>query len=283
MRPDYLPTSSGPFTLVSFHAHPDDEVLFTGGTLARAAAEGNRVVLVVATDGAAGLADDALVADLGVRRNQELERSAEALGCARVVRLGFADSGWQSSARAGGFSDVDVDVAAGRLAEILREESAHVLTVYDKTGGYGHPDHVQVHRVGVRAAELAGTPVVLEATVDRRVIQRAVRLVAWLPGLHVRAADFRTAYTESCRITHEIDVRAQCTAKRQAMQAHVSQAGGGLRTLGLLLRLPGPLFRLVLGREWFTERGRTGGPRSGDVFSALRPGAGSVVSEAADD
>lgn len=261
------------FTLVSFHAHPDDEVLFTGGTLARASAEGHRVVLVVATDGSAGLAQDALMAaGLGERRNRELAGSAEALGCARVVRLGYADSGWRSSARSGGFSEVDVEVAAGRLAEVLREESADVLTVYDAAGGYGHPDHMQVHRVGVRAAELAGTQVVLEATVDRRLIQRAVRLVSWLPGLGVRAADYRTAYTESGRITHEVDVRAYCPAKRRSMQAHVSQAGGGVRTLAILLRLPGPLFRLVLGREWFTERGRLPGPRprSGDVFSALR-------------
>lgn len=277
---DDLPPTPGRFTLVSFHAHPDDEVLFTGGTLARASAEGHRVVLVVATDGSAGLAPDALTAGLGERRNLELERSAAALGCARVVRLGFADSGWQSSARAGGFSEIDVDVAARRLADVLREEAADVLTVYDAAGGYGHPDHVQVNRVGVRAAYLAGTPVVLEATVDRRLIQRAVRLVSWLPGLHVRAADFRTAYTESSRITHEVDVRAQWAAKRQAMQAHASQAGGGsgVRTLGMLLHLPRPVFRAVLGREWFTERGRPPGPRSGDVFSTLRPRPPSEVS-----
>jgi LmbE family N-acetylglucosaminyl deacetylase len=275
---DHLRTP-GRFTLVSFHAHPDDEVLFTGGTLARASAEGHRVVLVVATDGSAGLAGDALLAGLGERRDAELERSAEALGCARVVRLGFADSGWHASARAGGFSEIDVDVAAGPLADVLREESADVLTVYDSAGGYGHPDHRQVHRVGVRAAELAGTRVVLEATVDRRLIQRAVRLVSWLPGLNVAAADFRTAYTESGRITHEIDVRAHWRAKRRAMQAHVSQAGGGVRTLAILLRLPGPLFRLVLGREWFTERGRAVGPRSGDMFSALRPHPASEASD----
>lgn len=267
------------FTLVSFHAHPDDEVLFTGGTLARTSAEGHRVVLVVATDGSAGLAEDAMVPGLGARRDLELERSAAALGCARVVRLGFADSGWRSSARPGGFSQIDVDLAAGRLADVLREESADVLTIYDATGGYGHPDHVQVHRVGVRAAELAGTPVVLEATVDRRLIQRAVRLVSWLPGLHLRVADFRTAYTESGRITHEVDVRAHCPAKRRGMQAHMSQAGGGVRTLGILLHLPGPLFRLALGREWFTERGRAPGPRSDDVFSTLRPRPASEISD----
>ena len=277
MLPDDPPAASDRFTLVSFHAHPDDEVLFTGGTLARASADGHRVVLVVATDGSAGLAEGALLPGLGERRSQELRQSAEALGCARVVRLGYADSGWGSSVRAGGFSQVAVEQAAGRLADVLREESADVLTIYDDAGGYGHPDHIQVHRVGVRAAELAGTLIVLEATLDRRLIQRAVRLVSWLPGLHVRAADFRTAYTASGRITHEVDVRPHCAAKRRAMQAHVSQAGGGgVRTLALLLHLPGPLYRLVLGREWFVERGRAAGPRSDDVFSALRPRSGAA-------
>ena len=245
-----------PLTIVSFHAHPDDEVLLTGGSLARAAAEGHRVVLVVATDGAAGLAVD--LAELGARRRGELQRSADALGCARVVWLGHADSGWGDSARPGGFSEVDTETAATGLAAVLTGEAADVLTVYDPAGGYGHPDHVAVHRVGVRAAELAGTPRVLEATVDRRLLQRAVRVVSWLPGVHARAADLDHAYTAHADITLVVDVRAHCTAKRAAMRAHASQAGGGsgVRTLALLLRLPPPLFRLVLGREFYRERPR---------------------------
>jgi LmbE family N-acetylglucosaminyl deacetylase len=245
-----------PLTIVSFHAHPDDEVLLTGGSLARAAAEGHRVVLVVATDGAAGLAADTEA--LGARRRGELAASAQALGCARVVWLGHADSGWGDSARPGGFSEVDTDVAAAGLVEVLRAESADVLTVYDPAGGYGHPDHVAVHRVGVRAAELAGTPRVLEATIDRRLLQQAVRAVSWIPGVHARVADLDHAYTAHEDITLVLDVRAHCAAKRAAMRAHASQAGGGggVRTLALLLRLPGPLFRLVLGREFYVERAR---------------------------
>jgi LmbE family N-acetylglucosaminyl deacetylase len=258
------------FTVVSFHAHPDDEVLFTGGTLARAGAEGHRVVLVVATDGEAGLADDSLLDDLGARRDAELDASARALGCARVVRLGYADSGWKGSARPGGFSEVDVDLAAGRLAEVLREESAELLTVYDAAGGYGHPDHVQVHQVGIRAAAMAGTPVVLEATVDRRLIGWGVRIASWVPGFDIAPADFRDAYSATDEITHRVDVRAYCEAKRAAMRAHVSQAGGGVRTLRLLTRLPGPLFRLALGHEWFVERGRPAGHRTDDIFETVR-------------
>ena len=121
-------------TIVSFHAHPDDEALLTGGSLARAAADGHRVVLVVATDGEAGLASSALGPDLRDVRRRELEASARALGCARLVRLCFADSGWHDSRRAGldVFSRLDVATAAAPLVEILREERADVLTIYDR-------------------------------------------------------------------------------------------------------------------------------------------------------
>ncbi|WP_127784306.1 PIG-L family deacetylase [Rhodococcus sp. X156] len=263
-------------TLVSFHAHPDDEVLLTGGTLARAAAEGHRVVLVVATNGEAGLAATHLRADggLGTRRVAELERSAGALGCARLVLLGYRDSGWRDSATPGGFSDVDRASAARRVARVLEQERAEVLTTYDPAGGYGHPDHVQVHHVGALAARLAGTPRVLEATLDRRLVQRAVRLVEAVPGVlpGVRAAAFADAYSDV--VTHRVDVRAHAAAKRAAMAAHASQAtaDSDQRTLALLLRLPRPVFRQALGREWFLQRDAAPGPLRDDVFAGLDRG-----------
>src|SRR4051812_15130487 len=84
-----------PYTLVSFHAHPDDEALLTSGTLARAASEGHRVVVVVATTGGAGLVSTQVraSADLPALRMAELRRSAAALGVARVEHLGYDDSG----------------------------------------------------------------------------------------------------------------------------------------------------------------------------------------------
>jgi LmbE family N-acetylglucosaminyl deacetylase len=264
------------FTLVSFHAHPDDEALLTGGTLARAAAEGHRVVLVVATAGEAGLtADGTSRADLGARRLAELAESARALGCARVECLGDPDSGFGGPAQAGAFSEADLDEAAGRLAAILREERADVLTTYDAAGGYGHPDHVQVHRVGRRAAELAGTPSVLEATIDRTALLRVLRVLARVPGVPVAvtAEEFRDAYTPRTALTHRVDVRAFDRAKRAALSAHATQATGGAdtRTVAMLLRLPGPLFRAALGREWFLETGRTPGePLCGDIFDTVR-------------
>ncbi len=273
-------------TVVSFHAHPDDEALLSAGTLARLAAEGHRVVLVVATAGEAGLASSAHAADLGARRRAELAASAAALGVARVEVLGYADSGWSGEAGTPGpaagdraFSRVPVEEAAAGLARLLVAEDADVLTTYDAAGGYGHPDHVQVHRVGWRAAELAGTPLVLEATVDRRLLLRAVRVlnalgrVLPLPPI----PDLGAAYTDHGAITHRVDVREFLDAKRAAMRAHASQAGGdeGVRTLQLLLRLPRPLARRVLGREWFREPGRLPGREPLDDVLASLHGAAS--------
>ena len=277
-RPDEPGTSPQRFTLVSFHAHPDDEALLTGGTLARAAADGHRVVLVVATAGEAGAAEVA-GARLGVVRRRELEESARALGVARVEVLGYPDSG-SSPAKVTGsqegtpFALTDPESVAERLAAILTEERADVLTSYDARGGYGHPDHLQVHRVARLAAALAGTPVVLEATVDRRLISAAVTLLRVLgrvlPVPQLPRAE--SLYTASAALTHEVDVRPFLTQKRRALAAHASQAsGGGTRTLSLLLRLPGPVARRVLGREWFREIGRPPGPtRVDDVFATLR-------------
>jgi LmbE family N-acetylglucosaminyl deacetylase len=265
------------YTIVSFHAHPDDEVLFTGGTLARLAAEGHRVILAVATNGGAGLASaEHHQGSLARRRLLELEASAAVLGCAAVVHLGFVDSGWRATAPPEAFSRLPVAEAAAPLTALLRRERADALTVYDPAGGYGHPDHRQVHRAGSHAAKAAGTPLVLEATIDRSVIRPLVRVVAATPGLlpEVRLADYDRAYTASEDITHRVDVRAFGDQKRRAMQAHVSQAssGEGARTLALLLKLPPPLFRRVLGREWFVEQGRPKGAVSDDVLASLGRG-----------
>jgi LmbE family N-acetylglucosaminyl deacetylase len=275
---------------VSFHAHPDDEALLTAGTLAKAVAEGHRVVLVVATAGEAGLASDDVLADgeLGERRLAELAESARLIGCARVALLGYGDSGFRTAIGDSGFrtaiapaaepfASADADVAAGRLAAILTAEAADVLTIYDPAGGYGHADHVQVHRVGTRAAALASTPVVLEATIDRNLLMRAVALLRrfrWLlPGLDL--PDFSASYTDRHDLTHRIDVRAQIRVKRAAMAAHVTQASSesGLRTLGFFLRLPLPLFALAFRYEWFVERGRRPArPLQNDLLATLKDG-----------
>lgn len=264
-------------TVVSFHAHPDDEALLTGGTLAKAAAQGHRVILVTATAGAAGLAAAHFESgeDLGRRRLAELERAAAALGCAAVEVLGYDDSGMDGSAPGDApFASADVEAAATRLAAILRRENADVLTIYDPRGGYGHPDHVQVHRVGVRAAEMAGTPVVLEATVNRDLLRRALRLMRiGRLGTRIEMPPLDQAFTPRSSLTHRIDVRDHLDSKRAAMAAHASQASadGADRTLALFLRLPAPVFRLLLGHEWFVQHGVAPGRSLRTDILAVRP------------
>ena len=264
-------------TVVFFHAHPDDEVLLTGGTMARLAAEGHRVVLVTATIGEAGLTGDAdATAGLAQIRSAELSQAAATLGCSRVVSLGFGDSGSDDTAppRSGSFCDTSIELAADRLASLLDAERADALTIYDPVGGYGHRDHIRVHHVGRDAAARAGTPLVLEATIDRQALQRGLRLARWLvPKSDAFAPErFASLYTARHQLTHRVDVTRYLDEKRAALAAHASHTRGGSseRTLAWLLRLPKPLFRLALGSEWYVEHGRTPGkPLLSDLLASL--------------
>lgn len=243
------------------------------------------MVVVTATAGEAGLSDGTGQSrHLGERRRVELAAAAAALGCARWELLDYADSGWdprsgrqgQEFASVQRFSDLDPEAPAARLAAILHQEQADVLTVYDEHGGYGHPDHLQVHRVGLLAARLAGTPVVLEATVDRGRLQRVAAILHRLPGVSrlIPESRFASSFLARSELTHEVDVRRHLAAKRAALAAHASQTtgGGSVRTVALLLRLPRPVLGLALGREWFRERGRApGGQLLDDVFASVRP------------
>jgi hypothetical protein len=141
-------------TLVFVHAHPDDEALLTAGTMARAVAEGNRVVLIVATDGAAGLSDADHAEDLAAHRQEELSRSAHILGVDRLINLGYADSGLHGEV-ADGFAHQPKFAVAKLIAAILDDENCDILIGYDPSGGYGHPDHVQV--IGELPVYVTGT------------------------------------------------------------------------------------------------------------------------------
>ncbi len=246
-------------TLVFFHAHPDDEALLTAGTMARAADEGQRVVLVVATDGAAGLAASSFH-DLAATRERELAASAAALRVARSVRLGYGDSGLHgdrvgSAGAAATLCEAPVAEPAARLAEVLREERADVLVTYDPSGGYGHPDHVRSRAVALAAAQAVPVPTVFEATVPRDLLLRGIRLASLVYRFppEFDPTSFERAFTAAADITHRVDVRAYLAQKRAAMDAHASQAtaDGGDRTLAAFLRLPKPLYRLVFGTEWY--------------------------------
>ncbi len=264
-------------TLVCFHAHPDDEAIATGGTMAKAAAEGHRVVLVVATNGEHGEPVPGVLApgeSLADRREAETRRSAEILGVDRVEFLGYRDSGMDGEAtnnHAGSFWSADVDEAAERLAAILREErrndDATVLTVYDDHGGYGHPDHVQVHRVGTRAAELVGLDRVFWATMNRDAIRRQMEanpdMLAAIDQDGDELIDTETFGTAEAEITHAVDVRAHIDAKRSAMGAHASQIGDD----SFFMMMPPEVFAEAFGTEWYVRPGTAReGAFAGELF-----------------
>ncbi|HEY4333882.1 MAG TPA: PIG-L family deacetylase [Ilumatobacteraceae bacterium] len=261
-------------TLVCLHAHPDDECIVTGGTIARAAAEGHRVVLVVATNGDFGetppdLADGETLVD---RRRAEVQRSAQTLGVARLAWLGYKDSGmtgWEQNADPESFLQADTDEAAERLAVILRQENADVLLTYDWHGGYGHPDHIKVHHVGHRAAELAATPSVFEATMNRDDIVRsmqAAREVGEGPGEDFDptgpADDGNPFGTPEAEISLAVDVRQYAHVKRESMKCHASQ----ITDSSFFLQMPEDVFAMAFGTEWYIKQGAPAGMRSGWLF-----------------
>ena len=213
-------------TLVLFHAHPDDEAIGTGGTMAKAAAAGHRVVLVTATRGEHGEYPDGFLKEgqsLAEVREQELIDAARILGVNRGEWLGYCDSGMigtPENEAPEAFWQADVEEAAEKLAAILREEEADILTFYDENGVYGHPDHIQVHRVGVRAAELAGVTRVFEGTINRSVWRRRMEAIARAEGAaeqDLPTIDFPIGVEEE-ELTHAIDVSDYIEVKRQAMR-----------------------------------------------------------------
>ncbi|NNE11701.1 MAG: GlcNAc-PI de-N-acetylase [Ilumatobacter sp.] len=269
-------------TLLCFHAHPDDEAIATGGSMARAHDEGHRVILVVATDGAHGETPGDLVAgeSLVERRRLETDASAAALGVDRVAFLGYRDSGmtgWEANDHPDSFWQAELDTAAERLAAILREERVDVLTIYDWHGGYGHPDHVKVHRVGRRAAELVAADLpelrVLESTMNRDEMRRGLAEAAEM-GLETAdddgepfdpdapMDDGNPMGTPEAEITLGVDVSDFIDRKRQAIAAHRSQVDES----SFFLQMPAEQFAQAFGREWFIEPDREPGPREGWLF-----------------
>jgi len=264
-------------TLVCFHAHPDDESISTGGSMARAVAEGHRVVLVVATNGDHGespsdLADGETLVD---RRRAETALSAAVLGVHRLEWLNYADSGmtgWDQNHHERSFLQAPVNEAAGKLAAILREEAADVLTTYDWHGNYGHPDHIKVHTVGHLAAELAGTPAVYEATMNRDAMKRFFEEARNL-GISPQpvgeewdpddpADDGNPMGTPEAELTHFIDVSAYTKVKKASIACHRSQ----VTDAGFFMTLPDEAFAVAFGTEWFTRKGASHPLREGWLF-----------------
>ena len=259
-------------TLVSFHAHPDDECIACGGIIRKAAEEGHRVVLVVATRGEQGEIPEGLLnqgEELWQRRVAETQASAQILGVQRVEFLGYTDSGMMGAPAndaPGSFWTAPVAEAAKKLAGLLEEEHADVLTCYDEHGGYGHPDHIQVHRVGVLAAELAGTRRVFQSTINRDQILRGREKFADPAAesdMETPDIDDETFGMPESIITAAVDVTPYLDHKRRAMRAHASQ----ISEASFFLALPEEAFRYGFGTEWFIREGQGPGITETDLMA----------------
>lgn len=257
-------------TGVFFHAHPDDEAIATGGTIAKAKRDGHRVVLVVATNGDEGepvpgvLRDGELLAD---RRIREVEQAAALLGVDRLVLFGYRDSGMMgepANGHADSFWRADTAEAGRRLARVLAEESARVLVVYDDNGVYGHPDHIQVHRVGVRAAELAEGTDVYECSPNRdhmkAMFEQIARANPEFAAERARRDDGGAFGLPESELTHRIDVGDFVALKRDALLLHASQVAPDHP----LMAMPDELYRSWMGYEWYRRRGQ---PRGRGTFA----------------
>src|SRR6478672_4868055 len=220
-------------TIVFLHAHPDDEASQTSGSMARAVDEGHRVVVVFATHGDHGESPDDLAPGESVVDRRRVE-------------------------------------AAARFAAVLDEEDADIAVGYDWHGGYGHPDHVQVHRVLHRGAELAvRRPRVLESTMNRDAMRRF--------GEQARAAgasddeafdpdqpmdDGNPLGEPESAIHWQVDVGPWLDRRRAALEAHRSQT----TDVGTMLSMPPEIFAVFFGREHYIEPGRQPGMVQGWPF-----------------
>ncbi|MEU6931507.1 N-acetyl-1-D-myo-inositol-2-amino-2-deoxy-alpha-D-glucopyranoside deacetylase [Streptomyces sp. NPDC046374] len=286
--------------LLLVHAHPDDESINNGATMARYAAEGAQVTLVTCTLGEEGEVIPPELAHLapdredrlGERRVGELDAAMKELGVTDHRFLGgpgrFRDSGMmgaEQNRRPNAFWNTDVDTAAPYLVEVIRETRPQVLVTYDPDGGYGHPDHIQAHRVATRAAELAADPAYRPELGPAHAIakiywNRLPRPVVEAGFARLRAegsvfpADARIGdlpgVVDTDRITAEIDGgSAHAARKTAAMRAHVTQ-----------IAVDGPFFALSnnLGQPIFTTEyyelvhGVSGAPvgeRETDLFAGV--------------
>ncbi|GAA0651505.1 N-acetyl-1-D-myo-inositol-2-amino-2-deoxy-alpha-D -glucopyranoside deacetylase [Streptomyces thermocarboxydovorans] len=274
--------------LLLVHAHPDDESINNGVTMARYAAEGVHVTLVTCTLGERGEVIPPELAHLsgaalGQHRHRELSEAMRALGVRDFRLLGgagrYSDSGMMGlpdNDDPGCFWQADVDQAAGLLLDVIREVRPQVLITYDDNGGYGHPDHIQTNRVAMRAVELAeeaGCPVskVYWNRVPRSVAEQAFeRLREDLPRLPFEKAatvDDVPGVVDDERITAAVEgTGPAAAAKAAAMRAHATQITVHEPYFVLSNGLAQPLFTT----EYYElVRGRPSGIRESDLFAGI--------------
>ncbi|MER7404490.1 N-acetyl-1-D-myo-inositol-2-amino-2-deoxy-alpha-D-glucopyranoside deacetylase [Streptomyces sp. NPDC000070] len=274
--------------LLLVHAHPDDESINNGATMARYAAEGAHVTLVTCTLGERGEVIPPELAHLtgpalGQHRRRELTAAMAELGVRDFRLLGgagrYSDSGMMGlpdNDDPACFWQADVDEAAAHLVEVIREVRPQVLVTYDDNGGYGHPDHIQAHRVAMRAAELsaeAGRPIpkAYWNRAPRSVVEQSfARLRQDLPGLpFTKAADVDDVpgVVADERITTAVDGTAHAAAKAAAMRAHATQ----ITVSGPYFVLSNELAQPILTTEYYelVQGERGSGEWETDLFAGV--------------
>jgi N-acetyl-1-D-myo-inositol-2-amino-2-deoxy-alpha-D-glucopyranoside deacetylase len=278
------------------HAHPDDETISGGATMARYAADGAHVTLVTCTLGEEGeihVPELALLAptdadQLGGYRLVELERACAAMGITDYRFLGgagrYRDSGMMGTAsneHPRAFWQADLDVAASYLVDVIREVRPQVLVTYDSNGGYGHPDHINAHRVAMRAAELAtaegfGPAKVYWTAYPRSVMQEGLERFAESgnnPFAGVTNVEDLPFAVPDERIAARIDSQEFAEAKMAAVRAHATQ----IPTDSWLFTLAEGFGKDFLGIEYFELVAGSRGPGEGpngweaDLFAGLGP------------
>ncbi|MFE2736674.1 PIG-L family deacetylase [Streptomyces sp. NPDC059349] len=273
-----------PLTLMAVHAHPDDEATGTGGVLARYAAEGIRTVLVTCTDGGCGDGPGGVKpggpghdpAAVALMRRQELEASCEVLKVSDLEMLDYADSGmmgWPSNDAPGSFWQTPVEEGAARLAELIRHYRPDVVVTYDENGFYGHPDHIQAHRITMAAVEMTAlTPKVYWTTMPRSMMQRFGETMRELhedmpePDPAETAAMAEIGLPDE-EITTWVDTTAFSGQKFDALAAHASQ-GENI----FFLKMGKERFGELMGMETFVRvKDATGATvPENDLFAGLR-------------
>ncbi|MBN9391514.1 MAG: N-acetyl-1-D-myo-inositol-2-amino-2-deoxy-alpha-D-glucopyranoside deacetylase [Chloroflexi bacterium] len=293
-------TQKEPLTFMAVHAHPDDEVFGTGGTLARLSAEGVHTVLVTSTLGENGEIVDpdldeetkqAMFPRLGEVRIKELEGSVAALGVKELRLLGFRDSGMAGTPENDdprSYYRATFDEAVKRLVKLVRELKPQVMATYDPFGGYGHPDHVQAHRVARTAYEVAGDARMypdlgLEAwqpsklyytVISRSFFQRAaaeMRARGIEGPWNNPEMDTDVWGTADEKITTVFDVRDFVDNKIAAFRAHRTQIAPN----NFMFQIPPEARRDGLGYEHFllaqsTLPSLVPGQKEDDLFAGLR-------------
>jgi LmbE family N-acetylglucosaminyl deacetylase len=269
-----------PLTLMAVHAHPDDEAIGTGGILAHYADEGVRTVLVTCTNGELGdgpggikpedpTHDESVVVPL---RRQELEASCEVLGVAHLELLGYHDSGmegWPQNEAPDSFWQTPVEVAAHRLAELMRKYEPQVVVTYDENGFYGHPDHIQANRITHAALEECGIPSKLYYTAVARSLLRGFGEILAEAGIEspIDVEENPEFGTPDELITTTIDCSAVASRKYASLAAHASQSDNIF-----FLQMGEEMFSNVMGSESFVRVLDSTGAAvpEDDLFAGLR-------------